>query len=1052
MKKLLLALLFLTSPAFAQTQTQYYTVPTIAALKAMTTSRPTVVQVVDANPGIFNLSTGACSAADDIFQVQPTSGTTVCYTRAATPYFVGKNPAFTGAITLPNGTAAAPSVAFSADTNTGFYRISSGKIGMSLSGSRFGSFDSTGNFIFGSGTPSAGQALTTGTNNFLWGSRAGGQMTTASDQIIMGLDAGLYLTTNAGVNVGAPNVYIGYAAGKASTGGGNVAVGLVAGGGSALASTDVYSMTAVGEYALSNVIGSQKDTAVGSYALTHYKRGGQMVAIGRGAGTFLQEGAYSFLAGHAAGYFSVSSVQNIFIGDEAGVPNGAMVGAPPRITASQSGTVLTVTAFNAGDAALAVGMVGVSSIAAALPANITITSFGTGTGGTGTYNVTPSQSVSSQTMAFGQATSYNIAMGTSVGSLGYTDSNNILLGNNIAMASASNMTVVGRGQTAANVSGSFAHGTTSTAINNAAGVTLTAAQIYGKTIIRSGAVAVADTTPTAAQIVAAIPACEIGSTFDFDIINNNTGLLTITAGSGVTLSGTTTIATLFTRRYRARVTSITASSEAVTLLGVFTAPGTGTWTFGDGTAAAPSVAFSADTTTGFYRISSGKIGMSLSGVRFGSFDSTGNFIFGSGTPSAGQSLTTGSGNFLWGSRAGGQMTTASNHIIMGLDAGLYLTTDAGANPSAPNVYIGYTAGKASTGGGNVAVGLVAGGGSALASTDVYSMTAVGEYALSNVIGSQKDTAVGSYALTHYKRGGQMVAIGRGAGTFLQEGAYSFLAGHAAGYFSVSSVQNIFIGDEAGVPNGAMVGAPPRITASQSGTVLTVTAFNAGDAALAVGMVGVSSIAAALPANITITSFGTGTGGTGTYNVTPSQSVSSQTMAFGQATSYNIAMGTSVGSLGYTDSNNILLGNNIAMASASNMTVVGRGQTAANVSGSFAHGTTSTAINNAAGVTLTAAQIYGKTIIRSGAVAVADTTPTAAQIVAAIPACEIGSTFDFDIINNNTGLLTITAGSGVTLSGTTTIATLFTRRYRARVTNITASSEAVTLLGVFTAAN
>lgn len=92
MKKLLFLLLALTvsAPAFAQTQTQYYTVPTIAALKAMTTSRPAVVQVVDSNPGIFNLSSGACSAADDVFQVQPTAGTTVCYTRAATPLAVGK--------------------------------------------------------------------------------------------------------------------------------------------------------------------------------------------------------------------------------------------------------------------------------------------------------------------------------------------------------------------------------------------------------------------------------------------------------------------------------------------------------------------------------------------------------------------------------------------------------------------------------------------------------------------------------------------------------------------------------------------------------------------------------------------------------------------------------------------------------------------------------------------------------------------------------------------------------------------------------------------------
>lgn len=76
--------------AHAQTPQTYNTVASIAALKAMT-NRPQVIEVVDANPGIFNLSTGACSAADDIFQVQPTSGTTVCYTRMAGSYAIGKN-------------------------------------------------------------------------------------------------------------------------------------------------------------------------------------------------------------------------------------------------------------------------------------------------------------------------------------------------------------------------------------------------------------------------------------------------------------------------------------------------------------------------------------------------------------------------------------------------------------------------------------------------------------------------------------------------------------------------------------------------------------------------------------------------------------------------------------------------------------------------------------------------------------------------------------------------------------------------------------------------
>jgi hypothetical protein len=101
MKKHLFLLLALTAPslAYSQTQTQYYTVPSIAALKAMTTSRPQVVQVNDATPGVFNLTSGACSAADDIYQVQPTSGTTVCYTRLATSYFVGNSPTFTGTVT-----------------------------------------------------------------------------------------------------------------------------------------------------------------------------------------------------------------------------------------------------------------------------------------------------------------------------------------------------------------------------------------------------------------------------------------------------------------------------------------------------------------------------------------------------------------------------------------------------------------------------------------------------------------------------------------------------------------------------------------------------------------------------------------------------------------------------------------------------------------------------------------------------------------------------------------------------------------------------------------
>lgn len=105
----------------------------------------------------------------------------------------------------------------------------------------------------------------------------------------------------------------------------------------------------------------------------------------------------------------------------------------------------------------------------------------------------------------------------------------------------------------------------------------------------------------------------------------------------------------------------------------------------------------------------------------------------------------------------------------------------------------------------------------------------------------------------------------------------------------------------------------------------------------------------------------------------------------------------------------------------------------------------TAVANAAGQTLTAAAVVNGVILRSGAAAVSDTTPTAALILAAMKNPAVGDTFECTIVNTNSGTLTIVAGSGITLAGTTTIATTKTRRYQGRVTNI--DDAAVTLLGV-----
>jgi hypothetical protein len=105
------------------------------------------------------------------------------------------------------------------------------------------------------------------------------------------------------------------------------------------------------------------------------------------------------------------------------------------------------------------------------------------------------------------------------------------------------------------------------------------------------------------------------------------------------------------------------------------------------------------------------------------------------------------------------------------------------------------------------------------------------------------------------------------------------------------------------------------------------------------------------------------------------------------------------------------------------------------------------ISNAAGVTYTTAQFLTGAIFRSGAAAVSDTTPTAAAIVAAIPGASVGSGKEIVINNANSGLLTLVAGTGVTLVGTTTVTNAKARRYQVQVTNATSGAEAVRFIGL-----
>jgi hypothetical protein len=105
--------------------------------------------------------------------------------------------------------------------------------------------------------------------------------------------------------------------------------------------------------------------------------------------------------------------------------------------------------------------------------------------------------------------------------------------------------------------------------------TLTAAQMLNGIAALSGQTAAQNvTTADAADLVAAIPNCMVGSSFDFVIQNghSSSGAATVLAGAGVTLTGVTAVPVAKTQLYRGIVTNATAGAAAVRLVGLLTVP------------------------------------------------------------------------------------------------------------------------------------------------------------------------------------------------------------------------------------------------------------------------------------------------------------------------------------------------------------------------------------------------------------------------------------------------------------------------------------------------
>lgn len=110
------------------------------------------------------------------------------------------------------------------------------------------------------------------------------------------------------------------------------------------------------------------------------------------------------------------------------------------------------------------------------------------------------------------------------------------------------------------------------------------------------------------------------------------------------------------------------------------------------------------------------------------------------------------------------------------------------------------------------------------------------------------------------------------------------------------------------------------------------------------------------------------------------------------------------------------------------------------------------ITTAGAVTYTAANLVGGMILRnpSGA-SRSDVTPTAALLLVELPGAQVGQAFEFTIRNTATAAetITVTAGTGATVSGTMTIAQNNSKRFMVVFTNVTAASEAYTLFSLGT---
>ena len=538
-----------------------------------------------------------------------------------------------------------------------------------------------------------------------------------------------------------------------------------------------------------------------------------------------------------------------------------------------------------------------------------------------------------------------------------------------------------------NVKGRISKTTTVTTVATAGAVTYTAAQVWGGFISRDPAGASrSDTTDTAANLVAVVQDAEVGSSFEFFIDNTADAeeVITLSPGPGVTLSGTMTIGRDDGRNFLAVFTNVAGGSEAVTV-------------YDKGSVSATGEPGGANTQLQF------NDNGDLNGIS--SWTTNGSTQF-NGADNAVLNIGTSNDFSITHDATNTTMTSATGDLIIDNT----LATGSTINRL----------------------------GTDTTATD-FQVQNNSEAALFTVDGSGAVTAVGNIALAADSK---TLTIGAGGASdlgFTHDGTNSLISSGTGDLIIDNTLATGSTINRLGTDTSA---TDFQVQNNSASALFTVDASGQADFSGNVDATGGVDIDAD---NVALT-VGAGTD----FSISHDATNTTMTSATGDLIIDNtLATGSTINRLGTdTSATDFQVQNN---SGAALVTVYGSGDTVMAddliVQGNFSKTTTVTTITTAGVATYTAAQMWGGFISRDPAGADrSDVTDTAANLVAAIQDAEIGSSFEFFVDNTADAAeaITVTAGTGVTLSGAMIIPQNDGRRFLVVCNNVAGGTEAVTI--------